>query len=311
MHRCFNPRSHEGSDIKKYILRQITAAFQSTLPRRERLYAVPLFQKPLYVSIHAPTKGATTLILLIYQNGSCFNPRSHEGSDSLRCTAGCTPWCFNPRSHEGSDGKYIIQTTIQCMFQSTLPRRERRQCFFHLFRNFRFQSTLPRRERQITEQKAWYYYLFQSTLPRRERLLLSDRGGQKNGFQSTLPRRERHQGEHVLRPSGNVSIHAPTKGATGDLYKTSVTKQFQSTLPRRERHIMSYGITINKWFQSTLPRRERRKTPQEDIWGYQVSIHAPTKGATKTQLLLTLTFRCFNPRSHEGSDRNRKEMDTL
>ena len=247
--------------------------FQSTLPRRERHKKIYTKTDYSRVSIHAPTKGATTLILLIYQNGSCFNPRSHEGSDSLRCTAGCTPWCFNPRSHEGSDGKYIIQTTIQCMFQSTLPRRERRQCFFHLFRNFRFQSTLPRRERQITEQKAWYYYLFQSTLPRRERLLLSDRGGQKNGFQSTLPRRERHQGEHVLRPSGNVSIHAPTKGATGDLYKTSVTKQFQSTLPRRERHIMSYGITINKWFQSTLPRRERQESKRN---GHVISLFQST-----------------------------------
>ena len=55
------------------------------------------------ISIHAPTKGATISgsisgFLICY-----FNPRSHEGSDTL--DTGDPSWCpnFNPRSHEGSD----------------------------------------------------------------------------------------------------------------------------------------------------------------------------------------------------------------
>ena len=33
------------------------------------------------VSIHAPTKGATRIIAEILYKQTCFNPRSHEGSD--------------------------------------------------------------------------------------------------------------------------------------------------------------------------------------------------------------------------------------
>src|SRR5699024_288012 len=33
-----------------------------------------------------------------------------------------------------------------------------------------------------------------------------------------------------------------------------------------------------------------------------ISIHAPTRGATKETLTATLTLNYFNPRSHEGSD---------
>ncbi len=55
-----------------------------------------------------------------------------------------------------------------------------------------------------------------------------------------------------------VSIHAPTKGATVIPWLLSTRiKTFQSTLPRRERpHLGQYGA-IPCPFQSTLPRRER------------------------------------------------------
>ena len=54
------------------------------------------------ISIHAPTRGATSAVLLLPVATSNFNPRSHEGSD-LRQSA----------------------STCQKSFQSTLPRGER------------------------------------------------------------------------------------------------------------------------------------------------------------------------------------------
>ena len=36
----------------------------------------------------------------------------------------------------------------------------------------------------------------------------------------------------------------------------------------------------------------------------QVSIHAPTRGATKIDTLRHQKLRCFNPRSHAGSDKS-------
>ena len=101
---------------------------------------------------------------------------------------------FNPRSHEGSDlGELAVLWIIQ-KFQSTLPRRERRLSHKRLNNCKRFQSTLPRRERPLTDNVFTPEIMFQSTLPRRERLNWA--GTSEDAF--------------------NVSIHAPTKGATGE-----------------------------------------------------------------------------------------------
>ena len=56
----FNPRSHEGSDGN--MLLQLLSTV---------------------ISIHAPTRGATSAVLLLPVATSNFNPRSHEGSDIL------------------------------------------------------------------------------------------------------------------------------------------------------------------------------------------------------------------------------------
>ena len=79
----------------------------------------------------------------------------------------------------------------------------------------------------------------------------------------------------------NISIHAPTRGATqiGGLIKSIA--EFQSTLPREERPV----ITV-----IYLPLSA-------------ISIHAPTRGATVCPHWYTRPFQpYFNPRSHERSD---------
>ena len=101
----FNPRSHEGSDGAEFPKVSSSPKFQSTLPRRERHYEATkkelayIFQSTLprrerlsmrsseitaswYISIHAPTKGATFVLINHFPNTFNFNPRSHEGSDT-------------------------------------------------------------------------------------------------------------------------------------------------------------------------------------------------------------------------------------
>ena len=56
----FNPRSHEGSD------------------NRTTFYYLPVS----LISIHAPTRGATPVLLSDMVSDGYFNPRSHEGSDT-------------------------------------------------------------------------------------------------------------------------------------------------------------------------------------------------------------------------------------
>ena len=105
--------------------RPVRRLFQSTLPRRERLSSAEIPDDLIVISIHAPTKGAT---LPAYPSNWChpyFNPRSHEGSDQNNMTMFRCPIYFNPRSHEGSDLS-LLSSQIGQLFQSTLPRRERR-----------------------------------------------------------------------------------------------------------------------------------------------------------------------------------------
>ena len=83
-----------------------------------------------------------------------------------------------------------------------------------------------------------------------------------------------------LRLSLQVSIHAPTKGATEGFHTALLTFQFQSTLPRRERPDPYKCRRIIQGFQSTLPRRERLIALMMSVASLGVSIHAPTKGAT-------------------------------
>ena len=78
----FNPRSHEGSDQYCNIAFHPVTQFQSTLPRGERLHSDCNLAIQLLISIHAPTRGATTYKPVCYWSKYYFNPRSHEGSDS-------------------------------------------------------------------------------------------------------------------------------------------------------------------------------------------------------------------------------------
>ena len=101
-------------------------AFQSTLLRKERLPINPLGEVQKAVSIHAPTKGATTdgFMQADYITVSIHAPT--KGATSGRCSAVCSGiW-----------------------FQSTLLRKERLDPVNFVLYTDEFQSTLLRKERQ-------------------------------------------------------------------------------------------------------------------------------------------------------------------
>ena len=114
---------------RHYALRitEMAARFQSTLPRRERRIRESVPEASV-ISIHAPAKGAT--------------------SQPCRLCVPCRD--FNPRSREGSDLAVGDILKHSAQFQSTLPRRERRPVSLIWVASSRFQSTLPRRERPGT-----------------------------------------------------------------------------------------------------------------------------------------------------------------
>ena len=186
----FNPCFLEGRDYRCKTAKLISKPFQSTLPRRERQkrqmvschlspfqstlprrerrsFVIPAIRL-FYVSIHAPTKGATVRGQLIRQfrevsihaptkgatagHSGHYTPFQFQSTlprRERRCSisTGWNPGSFNPRSHEGSDQDIMVESDKDIKFQSTLPRRERRKERLKPFQDQRFQSTLPRRER--------------------------------------------------------------------------------------------------------------------------------------------------------------------
>ena len=148
-------------------------------------------------------------------------------------------------------------------------------------KNKLFQSTLPRRERPLWRSLTPCARKFQSTLPRRERHMCGWLEANPKRFQSTLPRRERPYPQSACRnthPYFNPRSHEGSDHA----YRQQDARKNQ--------------------FQSTLPRRERRLVVCDPTAGSGISIHAPTKGATKTLAHRRDGEEDFNPRSHEGSD---------
>ena len=132
---------------------------------------------------------------------------------------------FNPRSREGSD---VIGSVLggNTLFQSTLPRGERRRAISRRSRSWLFQSTLPRGERQHGRFFCGYHRYFN---PRSREG--SDAGDapylySKIKFQSALPRGERRI-RLILQTSDQL---------------------FQSALPRGERQPLTFCISAFLYF---------------------------------------------------------------
>ena len=164
--------------------------FQSTPPREGRpgyrVYAKPAKR----VSIHAPTRGATSKLVML---------------------------------------------TSRSKFQSTPPREGRLYIIAAKPKAIVFQSTPPREGRQ-------------GRCPYSRTVCL---------FQSTPPREGRPRGHADLCSDKQVSIHAPTRGATPHMSETAANKMFQSTPPREGRLSLFRLVPGSFLFQSTPPREGR------------------------------------------------------
>ena len=101
------------------------------------------------------------------------------------------------------------------------------------------------------------------------------------GFQSTLSRRERRLSSMFVFNFKKISIHALTKRATR-----------YSVLHKVHQNISIHALTKRATRVDLLVKQSAT-----------ISIHALTKRATITVDALNKTFKNFNPRSHEESDR--------
>ena len=143
----------------------------------------------------------------------CFNPRTHTGCDTTirrppRWSVG-----FNPRTHTGCDAAQTKKSSAD-MFQSTHPHGVRLHNPKLSLSIVRFQSTHPHGVRLLSASLILINTEFQSTHPHGVRRHLSISCCISEEFQSTHPHGVRLGSMLIFPKCGNVSIHAPTRGAT-------------------------------------------------------------------------------------------------
>jgi len=142
---------------------------------------------------------------------------------------------FNSRAHAGRDDELINKGYIVTAFQFTRPRGARRSTMTRTAGRFTFQFTRPRGARQFIQVQGDKRPSFNSRA----------HAGRDNKF-------------FPIAFFGNVSIHAPTRGAT----------------------LLAVARGM----------------------GLRVSIHAPTRGATKIWTISRPARPGFNSRAHAGRD---------
>ena len=367
---CFNPRAHEGRDLAIRTSPSCVRTFQSTRPRGARRPMIAAGRGQISVSIHAPTRGATsTLASRSYvdqfqstrprgarrrtcagaSTAGCFNPRAHEGRDggegcvarrflvSIHApTRGATTWpaaCratrigFNPRAHEGRDTRCSGWASRDRGFNPRAhegrddeSRHRRLNCVVSIHaptRGATRRRPAPCRWRPCFNPRA---HEGRDLVPPG-----SDLSSAR--FQSTRPRGARPGQRAHLLELAEVSIHAPTRGATSSCaarcaMETSFNPRAHEGRDLRHRTSSSSSARFNPRahegrdprkhprrgprdkFQSTRPRGARPSSERLTTASALVSIHAPTRGATKQRAANYRVCLGFNPRAHEGRDRS-------
>ena len=211
----------------------------------------------VHISIHAPTRGATHDLSLRSLHLENFNPRAHEGRDSIarsrawrvlisihaptRGATSATKWAlcaarnFNPRAHEGRDLSARI---------NTLP--------IHYF------NPRAHEGRDLLMQSRWRR---PSTIsihaPTRGATCPHSHSAIGRRFQSTRPRGARPAGSGVGSAGYDFNPRAHEgRDCWPERIKT-VAKIFQSTRPRGARRQRRSRQCVSISFQSTRPRGAR------------------------------------------------------
>ena len=143
-----------------------------------------------------------------------------------------------------------------------------------------FQSTFPREERPYYTIVRIQVLQFQSTLPREERPFPTDFVTAFMPYFNPRSHERSDQIHHRQHSWIGISIHAPTRGATGSGYVEGQRYLISIHAPTRGATSALCVLLYPPEFQSTLPREERHECVSIEGYCEEISIHAPTRGAT-------------------------------
>ena len=103
-------------------------------------------------------------------------------------------------------------------------------------------------------------------------------------FQSTLPQGERPEPANFTARNRRISIHAPTRGATGfESYLSNNTENFNPRSHKGSDRIPKDITDKLSPISIHAPTRGATKGSECYLINGQISIHAPTRGATGSQ----------------------------
>ena len=104
------------------------------------------------------------------------------------------------------------------------------------------------------------------------------------------------------RRKKDISIHAPTRGATPHRGGLEEAMRISIHAPTRGATYTHAPPLTKTSISIHAPTRGATVEVNKEVELMRISIHAPTRGATEYRIQTTIAGVDFNPRSHKGSD---------
>ncbi len=231
--------------------------FQSTHPHGVRLNQRDHINGWIPISIHAPARGATPAGPPPSSKSDHFNPRTRTGCDDNELRKADLDWNFNPRTRTGCDTA-VNQFVITLEDFNPRTRTGCDDVMIDVRLDVLFQSTHPhgvRPQFSCVLVIKWYF--------------------------NPRTRTGCDLGNRVRIVQPEISIHAPARGATLDMFHYAVMTDISIHAPARGATSMSLlMIGQANRFQSTHPHGVRPGRRWKTFRRQFISIHAPARGAT-------------------------------
>ena len=284
--RCRNVSIHAPTQGATFVLCRFIVPpikFQFTPPRKGRPDSGVLTLRGITVSIHAPTQGATAFGQQQCSADLRFNSRPHARGDTglkIKCRS------FEVSIHAPTQGATVQNPCQPCrvVFQFTPPRKGRRFSCRDADIQSCFNSRPHARGDKINVSQLFACISFNSRPHAR-------------GDSTTMKKQE----------AKNVSIHAPTQGATVSRAFVVTVKKFQFTPPRKGRLLCRLTVGTARKFQFTPPRKGRLSPSQSLFCGDKFQFTPPRKGRPSSFSVPPKLF-CFNSRPHARGDKRRNTL---
>ena len=189
------------------------------------------------------------------------------------------------------------------IFQSTLRRTERLILLVYVIPPRHFNPRSDERSDCLETGIILNSWIFQSTLRRTERPVQHSSTAQRKYFNPRSDERSDDTSYNTNLINTDISIHAPTNGATHQHRLHQCLHQFQSTLRRTERHSLGNN-QLPHHLNHFNPRSDERSDSGSTTFNSSIPNFNPRsdeRSDLSSNLVPTISIY-FNPRSDERSD---------